>query len=256
MKQIILSTLLLSASLFAEQPKENWIQLFNGKDLTGWTPKVAKHPLGENFGDTWRVEDGLLKVRYDKYPNGFEEQYGHLFYEKPFSHYRLRFEYRFVGEQAKDGPGWAFRNNGFMLHCQDPKTMSIEQPFPVSIEVQLLGGSGKGERPTLNLCTPGTTVDFGGVTYMEHVKNSISKTYNGDQWVTGEVEVRGDKFKHIIDGQTVLEYDRTQYEPTEGNKRLMKEPGNLLITSGYISIQGESAPCDFRKIELLELKPE
>ncbi len=243
-----------SSTLFAEEKKEEWIQLFNGKDLEGWTPKVTKHPLGENFADTWRVADGLLQVRYDKYPNGFEEQYGHLFYKTPYSHYRLRFEYRFVGEQVKGGPGWAVRNNGFMIHCQDPKTMTVEQEFPTSIEVQLLGGNGKDERPTMNLCTPGTTVDFDGKTFWEHGKNSTSKTYHGDVWVTAEIEVKGDHVKHIIDGQTVLEYNRVQYEPTDKNKALIKDPKNLLISSGYISIQGESAPCDFKKIELLVLE--
>ena len=47
--------------------RKDWIQLFNGRDLDGWTPKFAKHDLGENFNDTFRVEDGLLKVRYDKW---------------------------------------------------------------------------------------------------------------------------------------------------------------------------------------------
>ena len=56
-----------------------WIQLFNGKDLTGWTPKIRYHDLGDNFGDTFRVEDGLLKVSYDQYPDGFMLFLGTLF---------------------------------------------------------------------------------------------------------------------------------------------------------------------------------
>ena len=102
-------------------PKD-WIQLFNGKDLTGWTPKFAHHDLGENFNDTFRVEDGLLEVRYDKWPS-FTDEFGHLFYKDPFSYYLLAAEYRFVGEQVPTrGPlAWAIRNNGLMIHVAAPR---------------------------------------------------------------------------------------------------------------------------------------
>src|SRR5436190_9692632 len=102
--------------------KEEWIQLFNGKNLDGWTPKFSKHDLGENFNDTFRVENGLLEVRYDKWTTKFDGEFGHLFYKEPFSYYRLVAEYRFVGEQVPGGPGWAIRNNGLMLASPSPKT--------------------------------------------------------------------------------------------------------------------------------------
>ncbi len=86
----------------AEKPEE-WTQLFNGKDLTGWTPKIRGQKLGENWNDTFRVEDGVLKVSYDKYDT-FDRRFGHLFYEKPFSNYILRIEYQFVGDQAQRDP--------------------------------------------------------------------------------------------------------------------------------------------------------
>ncbi|MBI2435188.1 MAG: DUF1080 domain-containing protein, partial [Candidatus Hydrogenedentes bacterium] len=130
---------------------EKWVSLFNGKDLDGWTPKIKGHPLGENLGNTFRVEDGVLKVAYDAYEK-FEGKFGHLFYKYPYSNYRLRVEYRFVGEQVPGGPSWAWRNSGAMLHCQDPKSMGQDQDFPVSIEVQFLGGDDKEERHTANLC--------------------------------------------------------------------------------------------------------
>ena len=198
--------------------KGDWIQLFNGKDLTGWTPKIRGHELGVNYGDTFRVKDGILAVSYDQYkPDDFLsmdgkkepswEKYGHLFYKDSFSHYLLRVEYRFVGNQVTNGPGWAFRNNGLMIHGQDPAKMAINQKFPVSIEVQLLGGGGTGERSNLNLCTPGTNVVLNGKLFKKHCTTSSSKTFHGDQWVTAEIEVRGNKvIRHKIDGQTVLEY--------------------------------------------------
>ncbi|HEX2473453.1 MAG TPA: DUF1080 domain-containing protein, partial [Lacipirellulaceae bacterium] len=143
----------------AEEQNGKWIQLFNGKDLNGWTPKIKGFELGDNHADTYRVEDGILKVAYDKYKGPFRGRFGHLFYEKPFSNYVLRIEYRFVGEQAAGGPDWAVRNNGLMLHSQAAQTMGKDQDFPISVEVQLLGGLPNGKpRSTANVCTPGTQI--------------------------------------------------------------------------------------------------
>jgi len=251
----VLTALLLAGTARAEG---EWTQLFNGKDLTGWTPKIRGYPSGENFGDTFRVEEGLLKVRYDKgYDNSFKNRFGHLFYNRPFSNYVLRVEYRFTGEQLPDGPGWAKRNSGLMLHGQRPESMSVDQDFPVSIEYQLLGGLAKGKRSTANLCTPGTNVEREGTLYTPHTLNSTSETYDGDQWVTVEAEVRGSQsIIHKINGQTVLEYQKPQYDPKskEALPLIEANGGNLLLEGGTISIQSESAPCDYRKIEIQELR--
>jgi hypothetical protein len=233
---------------------EKWIQLFNGKDLTGWTPKIRYHALGENFGNTFRVEDGVLKVSYDKYDK-FGEQFGHLFYKDAFSHYRIRVEYRFVGDQCPGGPGWAIRNSGIMVHGESPETIAKDQDFPVSIEVQLLGGSGK-PRSTANLCTPGTNVVMNGKLFTPHCTNSKSKTFDGDQWVTCEVEVRGSKLiKHFVNGEEVLQYTEPQLDDRDAHaKELAKANGGLVLTRGTISLQSESHPCEFRKVELLVLE--
>lgn len=244
----------------AEKPVaavSEWIQLFNGQDLSGWTPKIRYHELGENYGNTFRVEDGLLKVRYEpeQYPK-FDERFGHLFFEKPFSHYRLRVEYRFVGEQCAGGPGWALRNSGMMLHGEDPTLMSVDQDFPASIECQLLGGNGRDPRTTVNLCTPGTNVVKDGKLFLPHCTSSSSKTYAGEQWVTVEVEVHGaGVLKHIIDGQVLLEYSEPQYDDRDAHAKMLAEKqGGLLISGGTISLQSESHPIDFRKVELLVLE--
>lgn len=236
---------------------DGWISLFNGKDLDGWIPKIKGHPLGENFANTFRVEDGLLKVRYDGYDGAFKNRFGHLFYKAPFTNYILRIEYRFVGEQLPDGPGWAKRNSGAMIHGQSAESMRIDQDFPVSIEVQLLGGFGSGNRTTANLCTPGTNVERNGELYTPHGLNSKSKTYHGDEWVTVEVEARGSEtIIHRIDGEVVLAYDKPQYDPRDGDAKKLIEAngGKLLIEGGTISLQSESAPCDFRKVEIKILK--
>ncbi|HOD49062.1 MAG TPA: DUF1080 domain-containing protein [Candidatus Hydrogenedentes bacterium] len=244
-----------TAAVAAEEEKaeEKWVSLFNGKNLDGWTPKIAKHECGDNFANTFRVEDGVLKVGYDGYGQ-FDGQFGHLFYKDPFSSYRLRVEYRFVGEQAPGGADWAWRNSGIMIHGQTPQSMAKDQSFPVSIEVQLLGGRGSGERTTGNLCTPGTHVVIDGKLEKKHCINSTSKTYDGDQWVTAEVEVRGNTIKHIINGETVLTYTDPQLDDGDADARKLLDAGqNKMLTGGTISLQSESHPIEFRKVEILKL---
>ena len=189
---------------------DQWISLFNGHDLDGWQVKIASHELGENFGNTFRVEDGAMTTSYDQYEN-FDGQYGHIFYKEPFSHYRLRLEYRFIGEQATGGEGWAFRNSGIMVHGQSPESMAKDQDFPISIEIQLLGGNGTDDRTTANMCSPGTHVEIDGQLVTEHCINSSSKTYHGDQWVSVEIVVLGDSLiQHIVEGDTVMTYAAPQ----------------------------------------------
>lgn len=262
--RIATAALILTASTpaWAQSPaqakpdpnRRDWLQLFNGKDLTGWTPKIRYHALGDNFANTFRVENGVLKVAYDGYPE-FGEKFGHLFYKDNFSYYRVAVEYRFAGEQCKGGPNWATRNSGIMVHGQPPATMGKDQDFPISIEVQLLGGLGKGPRTTANLCTPGTNVERDGKLFTPHCVNSTSKTYDGDQWVRVEVEVLGsEKISHIIDGQTVLSYEKPQIGggTVSGHDPAVKTDGKLL-EEGSISLQSESHPVEFRKVEILKL---
>ncbi|MGI9455613.1 MAG: 3-keto-disaccharide hydrolase [Aeoliella sp.] len=236
--------------------EDEWRPLFNGRDLEGWTAKIRFHEAGENFGNTFRVEDGILKVAYDEYEK-FDDRFGHLFFDEEFSHYRLRVEYRIIGEQVPGGAGWAFKNSGLMLHGQSPQSMAIDQEFPVSIEVQLLGGNGEDDRPTCNLCTPGTHVVRDGRLFTRHCTNSTSPTFHGDEWVTAEVEVHGEKsIKHYINGELVLAYDEPQYDPKDGNAKplIEQQGGQLLINHGTISLQSESHPVEFRKVDILVLE--
>jgi hypothetical protein len=237
-------------------PAGKWVSLFNGNDLTDWTPKIRGYKFGENFGDTFRVEDGLIKVRYDAYDK-FDRRFGHLFYRHQFSHYRLKVEYRFVGEQIDGGPGWAFRNSGLMLHGQDPATMTVDQEFPVSIEVQLLGGDGTHDRTTSNLCTPGTNVVMDESLFEPHCRSSSSKTHHLDEWVTAEVEVHGGGImRHILDGEVVIEYTEPQLDPRDEDAKRLIQGDNLLLQKGTISLQSESHPCEFRKVEIMVLESE
>ncbi len=235
--------------------KGKWISLFNGKNLDGWKVKITGYELGEDYGDTFGVEDGVMKVCYDKYDK-FDGRFGHIFYQEKFAHYILRLEYRFVGEQTPGGPGWAFRNSGIMMHCQSPESMGKDQNFPVSVEVQLLGGSGKGKRTTGNTCTPGTHIVMNDRLVTRHCINSSSKTYHGDQWVKAEIEVHGNGLvRHKINGEVVMEYESPQLDEKDADaKKLIAAGADKMLSEGYISLQAESHPVEFRNIQIMPLE--
>lgn len=250
---------LLTSAPAQDLPKPRvgeWVPLFNGKNLDGWIPKIRGYPAGTNFANTFRVADGVLQVRYDQYDGAtFRERFGHLFYRDSFSHYRLRVEYRFLGAQLKDGPGWALRNSGIMIHGQSPESMELDQDFPASIEVQLLGGDGTHKRTTANLCTPSTHVVMGGKLIRQHCTESVSKTYHGEIWVTCELEVRGGKvINHRVEGDLVLSYTEPQLDLGDKYGKKLGENRSPLLTGGTISLQSESHPVDFRKVEIMLLE--
>ncbi|HRO48060.1 DUF1080 domain-containing protein [Agriterribacter sp.] len=236
--------------------KEDWISLFNGKDINDWIVKIHHHETGDNFGNTFHVEDGLIKVRYDQY-DSFNNRYGHLYFKQPFSYYHLVVEYRFTGIWRKDAPEYTLKNSGVMLHSQDPRTMPREQDWPISVEMQFLAGLGDGKpRPTGNMCSPGTDVVYNGKIDPRHCINSSSETYEGEQWVRAEAIVLGDSLiTHIINGDTVLQYSQPQIGGGVANNYdpKIKIDGKLL-SSGFIALQSEGQEIDFRKVELLNLE--
>jgi hypothetical protein len=244
-------TTIAGAQATAAAVAPGWIQLFNGTNLDGWTPKITGFPAGTNFANTFRVEDGVLKVSYDGYTN-FDGHFGHLFWKNPLTNYVLRVEYRFVGHQVAGGAEWALRNSGVMIHSESPQSMELNQDFPTSIEVQLLGGVGAGERPTLSVCTPGTDVVIDGQLIRQHCTSSKSRTYEGDQWVAIEIEVHNHRsIQHRVGGETVMSYSMPQYDDRDAHARtLIPADGNKIISSGYICLQAESHPVEFRKVEL------
>ncbi len=254
-------SLLLGAALavgLSAQPaagRQDWIQLFNGRNLDGWIVKIAGHELGDNFGDTFRVKDGVIQVSYDKYPE-FGARFSHLFYKQKFSHYRLQMDYRFYGEQMKDGPNYARLNSGVMVHSQSPESILKDQDWPISVEAQFLSNDAKLARPTMNVCTPGTDIFMKGEKVKAHCVNSSSRIFRGDGWVSVEVEVLGgDLVRHKVEGETVLEYQTPQIGGGVANRfdPAVKVDGKLL-TEGYIGLQSESHPVEFRNIRLLPLK--
>lgn len=227
----------------ADASEEEWIELFNGENLDGWTVKITHHELGDNYANTFRVENGHLINRFDGYES-FDTQFGHIYYEEPFSTYRLIAEYRFTGEQVEGGPGWAFMNNGIMFHSQPPDSVTIDQEFPNSIEFQLLGVENDStQRTNGNVCTPGTNIVMDGELITQHCTSSNGPTNSGSEWVTAELIAYGDSLiQHKVNGEMVLEYTKPQLD--DGTP----------LTGGYIAVQSESYPTEFRSIRVLNLE--
>jgi hypothetical protein len=235
---------------------DGWKPIFNGHDLDGWIPKINHHEVGDNAHRTFEARDGILHVQYRHYPRFFDE-FAHLHYKTPFASYRLRLDYRFVGQDTPGGPDWSKRNSGIMIYGQAPETIGKDQPFPVSIEVQLLNGTAAEPRTTGNVCTPGTNVSIAGNRVPGHCALSSSRPYTGENWVHLEIEVRaGGQTLVEVDGKEVLRFDKPQLDPTDLRAMpifLSQGATDPTLKGGYISLQGEGHPIDFSNIAIKRL---
>lgn len=235
-----------------KQESKNWVRLFNGKNLDGWTPKFAGYKAGENFNNTFRVADGILQVRYDQYQQ-FNNTFGALYYNKKFTNYRLKVEYRFVGDTTKGAPSWGFRDGGIQYHCQPPATMLLGQAFPVCLEYNLHGGDGTGERPTGEICANGIYVEIAGKRNASYCTlPNVKRTFVGDDWITAEIDVRDSVITHFVNGEKILEFRNPRFDSAHALGKTFIIDGNNTVKDGYISLQSNSHPMDFRKIEIRE----
>ncbi|MNT34741.1 hypothetical protein D3C72_1707380 [compost metagenome] len=105
------------------------------------------------------------------------------------------------------------------------------------------------------MCSPGTDIVYQGKKLESHCLDSSSKTYDGDQWVKAELIVQGDSLiTHIINGDTVLQYS----EPTIGGGVANRYDPRIKIDGkklkqGFIALQSEGQPVEFRNIYLKDL---
>lgn len=258
LRLLLISFMLLMLSSYVpqipgiEKRQEKWVSLFNGKDLANWQIKIAGYKLGENFGNTFTVNDGIINMRYNAY-DSFANRFGALYYHKKFSNYRLKVEYRFVGETTPGAPSWGYRDGGIQYHCQSPASMDIKQSFPVCLEYNLHGGNGKDERPVGQICTPGTSVEIDGNRNSSFCTDpKVKRTFHGDQWVTAEIEVRNGTIRHFVNGEEIIQYKNPRLDPKHAVAKTLIVNGSGELKEGYISLQSNSHPMDFRKIEILE----
>ena len=258
MKQLIGFLSLATFSLVgAAEP--GWVALFNGKNLDGWTPKIAGFPVGENALNTFRVENGILKVSYADYKE-FGKKFGHLYTKTAYSSYILRMQYRFVGEKMPDAPSYVNFNSGVMFHSQSPESMSIDQGFPASLECQFLAREAKGGlRATGNVCTPGTHIEMNGKVVTQHIVESSAPTFDPEEWVSIEIEVHGhEQIIHRVNGKEVLRYQHPILDPEcriSPAKALIEAGAAPLLSTGHIALQAEGHGVWFRNIEIKPKEP-
>ncbi len=244
----------------SNKPDIKWKPIFNGENLDGWIVKFAGEDTNDSYLNTFRIDEGILKVDYSEYKK-FDDKFAHLFFNQELSHYRLRLEYRFVGDSVSGAYPWVYLNSGIMLHAQHPNTMSKKQQFPISLEMQFLGSDNAIKQTTGNVCTPGTHIMIDGKLEKNHIVQSTSNFYERDDWVRAEVEVLGDSIiHHKINGKIVMTY----HHPSIGDMDWIKEriPEKMEywkplqgtpLKKGYIALQAEGHPIHFKNIELMDL---
>lgn len=261
-RRIVGIALAAAASLAggAQAQERGWTRLFDGRSLAGWTAKIAGHPAGENWRDTFVAADGAIRVSYAKYDR-FENRFGHLFYRAPFSAYRLRLNYRVLDPSLPDTPAWARGNSGVMFHSQSPESMGLGQPFPVSVEFQILGADGPGPRPTGSVCTPGVLISIAGAPQKEHCITSSGPTIPNGTWTELELEVRADgEVTEKINGKAVHRYKVLALDPADplapgpAKALIAERGGDASLKGGYIALQSEGHPIEFKDIRILELR--
>lgn len=264
-KHVLMTALLLGAGA-ARGEDSAWVQLFNGKDLTGWDIKFTKHPLNTNLNNTFKVVDGVLKVDYSGW-GAFNEEFGHAANKtRTWSFYLLRVEYQIGEKQVNGGPEWAIQNNGLMIHSQPMATMTLNQDFPISLETQLLGAANTRVSPSafMNLCTPGTafhTSPTGGSPSNAHCwGGSSAKRAAAGEWAWASLSVMGDSIiRHYKGPNPSGTPEVTYYRPVYQSGAVKSPPANVpangtRLREGYIAIQAETHPYNFRKLEVLDLE--
>jgi len=256
---IAAAALLAAASLGpSAQAEGRWRPIFDGRSLDGWVPKITGHPLGDNYRETFVVTDGAIRVSYAGYDR-FNGQFGHLIYRTPLKAYRLRLSYRLLDPGVPDTPKWARSNSGVMFHGQAPETMTLNQPFPVSVEFQILGKDGEGARPTGSVCTPGTNIVIEGVMAKAHCTVSAGPTIPNGTWTRLELEVRPDgEVIQRINGVDVMHYSHVELDPRDPDAQplIARRGGPLGLSEGYVSLQSEGHPIEFKDIQVQEIGAE
>jgi hypothetical protein len=244
-----------------QTPAGKWESLFDGKTLKGWTTKIVGYPAGQDPLETFRVKNGAIVINYDKYGGDMKARWAHLFYNEPFKAYRLALEYRFVGEEMLPLRRTQF-NSGLLYYSQSPQSMGLDQPYPISIEAQILGYfpvlyRDGGPRMTVSACGLGTSLSYLGTVTQDCFK-STEPTRPNEQWVLFELEVLPSGLvHHYIDGKLAATYDRAFLDTYDkrfpSQKFIDAQGGNPTLTSGYIALQSEGHSVEFRNIRVMKL---
>lgn len=215
MKKIVLSLLLvlsLTASAFAQQGEEGFVSLFNGKDLSGWVGKT----------EMFKVIDGGI-LSFVEGP----KNYGNLMYNKKFSDFILRFEFKLVPNG----------NNGIGIRATD----IVKDAAYHGMEIQVLDDTGDKKQHLKPFQYHGSIY---GVIAAE--KGHLKPV---GEWNCEEIRAQGSKIKVTLNGVVILDTDIAGITTTPDGKA---HPG-LHNKEGYIGFLGHTMPVQFKKIRIKEL---
>lgn len=107
----------------AEDAKEGWTTLFNGKDLDGWLFYFGKDNAVN--GGTFSVNDGVLTCS--------GKPAGYMYTPKSYSKFTLQFELAFKRPAGLENDADFRGNSGCLIHVGEPNALGV---WPRSVEVQ------------------------------------------------------------------------------------------------------------------------
>ena len=222
-KKMILAAGLVSMLILVNScgNEKKSIDLFNGKDLTGWN-YYAMGLTTEEAGEIYTVKDGVIHI--------VGEPFGCLYTVESYSDYELHVEWRWAN--AENVPLNKL-NSGIFVHVQPEHKL-----WPNAVECQLFNGRA------------GDFVLLGGSDIAEFVvpegeerpEYPVVKRFAEDiekplgEWNSADIRCEGDKITVIINGQ------------------LVNKGTGSMFSEGSIALQCEGAPIEFRNITLTPLK--
>ena len=227
-----------------------WISLFNGKNLDGWTTFLSSEGRNRDPQGVFKAENGMLHI-LDVPNRGQRQAFGYLATNRSYGDYHLRFQYRW-GDKRFVPRDRAKRDSGVVYHIQ-----GSDRVWPKSVELQVQEGD-TGDFWLLGGVTMETTVAStggdpkryreGGVPYTtragSYVRVAKDRTRDSRSgWNTVELIVRGDSAVHIVNGEVV---NRGEHLRSSGKP----------LTAGRIAFQAEGAEVYYRNIELKPLVSE
>ncbi|WP_372651699.1 DUF1080 domain-containing protein [Draconibacterium sp.] len=201
---------------------DDTIQLFNGKDFSGWHTDVPEADNNPEIDPSFVVRDSLLV--------SMGEPRGHLITDSVYQNYRLEVEYRFAGE-----PG----NCGVLVHASTPRV--LYDMFPKSLEVQMQHGDAG---------------DFWCIVEDIEVPNMVVRRGPEDEW--GITEGKKRRIPNLTDDseKPLGEWNNMVIECFADtikvwvNNDLVNYGFNCTAHKGKIAVQAEGAVVEFRKLEL------
>src|SRR5437773_8336241 len=225
MRLHIIIAIFIAFSFSCKSQQHTTINLFNGKDLSGWHADVPEMDTNSSARNPFIVRKGMLV--------SLGEPRGHLITDAIYQDYRLDVEYRFA---AKPG------NCGVLVHASTPR--ALYKMFPKSIEVQMEHNNAG---------------DFWCI--VEDIKVDSMEKRRGPKENWGITEGKERRIKNLTDDseKPVGEWNTMVIECVGNsikvwvNNDLVNYGFDCTASKGRIALQAEGSEVEFRKLELTHI---